>query len=235
MSPERAYIADIRGVREVTLLGSADPGFWGPRLEVEGLVPTLENGRARLILIAGDMRFHGIRFREFSLSVQVEPPRPGMEAAVFLEWAFNSNRFFSWSERVFFHTPYAHGRVEVEAVPPAWVRVQTPDGGLFLARMGPVEAADLPAPADEALDGPAYLPSSPRGVARKGRAFYGRVEGRTFRIPFRPGWDRLEVSDGDASLQVLRDCDFAPDCWVVRPEARHCKSRTLPLNPTGRS
>ena len=68
------YVAELAHVREVSLLGSADLGFWAERLRGEGLTPVEHAGRARVLVVACDSKFFGVRFRELSFSVFVRRP-----------------------------------------------------------------------------------------------------------------------------------------------------------------
>src|SRR5438874_1002571 len=69
------WVAELSGVREVSLLGTADLAFWKEQLMKENLVPAENNGRAQLLIVSADMRFMGVRFREVSFSVLVSPPK----------------------------------------------------------------------------------------------------------------------------------------------------------------
>src|SRR5262245_55741199 len=73
------YVADIAGVREVSLRGSAELGFWQDRLRAPGLTPANLDGAAEILIVAAEMKYAGIRFRELSISVGVcvgeEPPQ----------------------------------------------------------------------------------------------------------------------------------------------------------------
>ena len=57
------YVAELAHVREGSLLGSADFGFWAERLRGEGLTPVEHAGRARVLVVACDSKFFGVRFR----------------------------------------------------------------------------------------------------------------------------------------------------------------------------
>src|SRR5947207_14645228 len=101
------WAADLAHVREVSLRGTADLAFWQDRLAKEELAPAADDGHAHLLIIAADLKFIGVRFREVSFSVLVERRGEGTGSdAAFLVRAFNSCRFFAFSERVFFSTPY---------------------------------------------------------------------------------------------------------------------------------
>lgn len=57
------YVAELAHVREVSLPGSADLGFWAERLRGEGLTPVEHAGRARVLVVACDSKFFGVRVR----------------------------------------------------------------------------------------------------------------------------------------------------------------------------
>ena len=130
------YVAELAHVREVSLLGSADLGFWAERLRGEGLTPVEHAGRARVLVVACDSMFFGVRFRELSFSVFVRRPNAseGSDAA-FLVQAFNSSRFFAWSERTWFSTPYRHGMIDVDVGLPAAMRLGLEGQTIFSAVM----------------------------------------------------------------------------------------------------
>src|SRR3954470_23468112 len=85
------WAAELTHVREVSLLGTADVAFWKDRLLKQGLVPAESDGRAQLLIIAADLKFKRVRFRELSFSVLVSRPEEGTrQDAAFLVRAFNS-------------------------------------------------------------------------------------------------------------------------------------------------
>jgi hypothetical protein len=112
--------AALTGVLELSLVGTVDAAPWRSRLAPERLRPAERDGRARVMIVAAAARTLGVRFRELSFSLLVDN-----DAAVLLQ-AFNSSRFFAWCERVFFSTPYARGRLDVDL---ASIRLE----GLFRA------------------------------------------------------------------------------------------------------
>ena len=103
------YVAALNHVREVSLVGAADFGFWKQRLEKEGLEPQETEGKAQILIVGAEAKFRGIRFRELSFSVMVC-------GGMFLIGAFNSSRFFAFCERVFFSTPYYGADVRISGV-----------------------------------------------------------------------------------------------------------------------
>src|SRR4051812_43520591 len=168
-TPSVKWAAEIAHVREVSLLGTADLGFWKDRLAREELCPAERDGRARVLLIAADLRFMGVRFRELSFSVEVVPPGPG--DAAFLVRAFNSCSFFAFCERMLFSTPYHYGDVQVSAAVPASIRLTEKAQVTFevAMRIDPPGPARAPARAEvEGWDGPVFLPGGRRGNGRQG-------------------------------------------------------------------
>src|SRR5690349_2716741 len=119
------YVAEPTHVREVSLLGTADLAFWNERLAGEDLVPAVKDGKAQLLIIAADLKFLGIRFRELSFSVLASPVEGGARRdGAYLAQAFNTSRWFAFCERAFFAAPYRHGDVGVSASFPPSVRLR---------------------------------------------------------------------------------------------------------------
>lgn len=224
MTKEIQYVAELPHVREVSLVGTADLGFWTDRLRVEGLEPLDCDGRARILVIAADSRFLRLRFQEISFSIVLSSG-----SGAFLAQAFNSRRFFAFCERKFFRTPYAFGRLRVSASLPASVQLTRNDELLFRAEMG-AGAAPLPpgsSPYQAGWEGPVFLPS--RGQARsRGRRFFARIRGAAQTVAFEPSRDVLELrpASGLPTFQDLIDSGFRATHWLVRQDAVHAKSRT---------
>src|SRR5690348_9916827 len=107
MNTSVKWAAQVAHVREVSLLGTADLAFWKDRLLKEDLQPAESDGQAQLLIIAANLKYMGIRFRELSFSVLVSRLEAGVQQdAAYLVRAFNSSRPFAFCERVFFSTPY---------------------------------------------------------------------------------------------------------------------------------
>lgn len=226
MSAEIKWAAELSHVREVTLLGDADLAYWAERLSGEGLAPLACAGRSRVMIIAAEMVFAGIRFREVSVSVRVVAPGGQSGEGAWLVRAFNSFRLFAFCERTFFSTPYEHADVRVSAAPPASVTVRQGGTTAFAAATGAGVASS--APRDGGWEGPVFLPRGRRQPPDGGRAFFARVRGPTRGFPFRPGHDSVmirSVRDGDV-FQELLDSRFTPTGWEVREDAVHAKSKT---------
>jgi len=225
MAPPR-YVAEIAPVREVSLVGAADPDYWRGRLAPEGLAPSIADGSARVLIIAAEMKFKGLRFAECSMSVFVEHAA-GEGEAVFLVQAFNSRRFFAWVERRIFHTPYAHASVQVEAAAAARVAAECAGRPVLLARRA---AAEAPIRTGfETWNGWIHLPAPPSTPESKRRWFHGRVEGEATVFRFITGHVEFRVGDqGDArGFAELARSGFQPVEWIIRPRGFHAKSKTV--------
>ncbi len=220
------FAAELKHVREVTLMGSARFDYWRRRLDPEGLYPTQQNGRAQLLIISADARFHGVRFRELSVSVRVSMTDTGQpESGAFLLSAFNSQRFFALVERLWFATPYRHGAVELSPELPAYVQCVCDAALVFRAQMGE-GGQQSRAPLleqEDGWEGPVFLPSRGR---RRGRVFYAVVRGTTRTYRFDPHQDQLEIHAHDQApiFAELLESDFMAEQWALRLDAVHARS-----------
>lgn len=238
------YIANLKHVKEVTLLGTADLGFWRDRLSEEGLAPIERGGKAQILIIAADMRFRGIRFRELSFSVLASRKDQGSKQdGAFLARAFNSCRWFAFCERWLFSTPYRHGEVQVSPSLPAFIQLARDGEALFRAEMDAETSAAgrRPSRSEEGgWEGPVFLPDRERGRAGRGRLFLARIAGPTLTYPFLPSRDMVTIrpSLGSEILQALADSGFAGKEWAIREDASHSRSKTFawscdPASPAG--
>lgn len=214
------YAADLHNVKEVTLHGTADLSFWETVLHKENLFLYHENGRAVLLLSAIEAKWRGFRFREFVIAVGICLNENGMRLdGYYLPHAFNSSRCLTFSERVFFRTPYFRGNIRLENKLPASIRLQDRTEVLLHARMS------LPgtSPIVEYLEweGPIFLPNN-RGK------FFAVLAGEADIYPFSSETDRFELkpSARHQIFQQLIDSDFAGSVWSLRSNARHARSKT---------
>ena len=218
------YVAEPKHVREVTLTGTSDFGFWSDYLKGEGLTPIRCGDAAQVWIVSAEMVYLGVRFTEVSLSVRTVLTQDGNSEGMRLLHAFTSSRVFAWCERTMFATPYSHGAGRVSVQNPLSVRLDAAGGCVLSAKMSPLARAALRA-GDERWEGPVFLP--PRDAADDGRLFFGRLSGHTVVYPFLSS-DRfeLEPSARGGVLQPLADSRFFPQEWVVRADATHGKSKT---------
>jgi hypothetical protein len=226
------WAAELAHVREVTILGTADLAFWKERLLKEDLVPAESDGQAQLLIVAANAKYMGVRFRELSFSVLVSWSEDAdQHDAAYLIRAFNSCRFFAFSERVLFSTPYYHGDVRVSASFPASIHLVEKGEVIFQAQMGADGSEPGREPSrigEDGWEGPIFLPENRRGKGRQGKWFFARLRGETRAYPFLPAEDSVTIRPSPDSevLQALRDSHFVAKEWVVREDAAHAKSKT---------
>jgi hypothetical protein len=225
------YVAEPTHVREVSLFGTADLGFWKEQLAKENLAPAESAGRAQLLIIAADLKFMGVRFQELSFSVLVAQRDGGIpQHGAFLLRAFNTCRFFAFCERVFFSTPYYYGAVRVSAAFPASMQLAQRGETLFRAEMqaDPTGSREPVRTGEDGWEAPVFLPATRRGKDRPGRLFFARIKGHTRTYPFLPSIDSITItpSRGSEVLQALLDSQFTGQEWAVREDATHAKSKT---------
>ncbi len=214
------YAADLYNVKEVTLHGTADLSFWEAVLRKENLLPYQEAGRAVLLLSAIDAKWRGFKFREFVIAVAVCNIEDGTRLdGYYLPYAFNSSKFLTFSERVFFRSPYFHGNIRLENKLPASIKLQDRTEVLLHARMS------IPGtpPVVEYLEweGPIFLPNN------RGKYFLV-LAGEADLYPFSPETDQFELkpSARHQIFQQLIDSNFVGSVWSLRNKSRHAKSKT---------
>jgi hypothetical protein len=226
------YVANPRHVREVSLFGTADLAFWQNRLKEENLVPAERDGKAQLWIIAADMKFLGVRFRELSFSVLAGHDEQGVRHnGAYLAHAYHSSRLFAHCERTFFSTPYQRGDVRVSVSPSPFIHLVQGGELVFRAEMQAGASApgrDASCSAEDGWKGPVFLPRKRRGRDREGRLFFAKIKGLTQRYPFIDSTDLLSIKPAQNGniLQSLLDSHFAGEEWAIREDATHARSRT---------
>jgi hypothetical protein len=227
MSPPVKYIATIHNVREVILLAAADLGYWEDRLRREHLFPHRVDGKAELMISAMASKWMGVPFRELCVTVAASLREDGSSRdGYFLAAAFNSSRFFSFCERTFFHTPYRHGRINVEAGPRCSFGLC--DGGDFVFQAQMSGKPAKPTTSDELWEGKIFIPDGERQKQSRGNFFFAKLGGHTEVIPFTEMGDVLDLSPlkSHPVAQWLMDCRLQGKEWRVRRNATHARSKT---------
>jgi hypothetical protein len=219
------YIADIKGAREMTLIGAANYEYWQRQLSPEVLVPVKLNNCAEVLLSAVELKWMGVRFRELSVSISVHDANRPSEAGLYLPAAFNTSRVFTFFERNWFHTPYCHAQVDVSTGQP-W-SIQLADEGsviLQVARSGTTP----PNGCHTLFEGPIYLPSRQAGSRRRFEVFFARLAGETQIVPFDAERDSLQMAESARHpiLKMLIESNFTGVQWRVRSNATHARSKT---------
>ncbi|QDU25737.1 hypothetical protein ETAA8_08070 [Anatilimnocola aggregata] len=224
-SPAIKFVAKVEPVKEVTLHGSGDLAFWQDRLAAESLQPLPREGRAQLFISATEARFMGLTFRECIIGIQVVRASHANsgDGAMFLLHAWNSLRAFAWIERNLFNTPYYPGQIVVDPTAPARLQLSESGVEVIAANIGttrqPTEIAE------EAWQGPIYLPTS-NGGAQK--LFIARLSGQTEHFPFHAAEDQflLQPAATCPVIRQLSESHFTPNAWHIRQAAAHAKSKT---------
>ena len=229
------WAAQIEGVGELSLLGSADAPYWRSRFAGTSLEVAEVDGRAQILLIAARLRFAGVSFREVSISVFVSRVlHDRMQTGAFLLQTYNSNRLFAFCERTLFSTPYNYGRVDVAAEIPGAVTVDVGRRCILDLHFAAdsTDGGERPiATGDAGWEGPVFLPGRrPQDDAR--RYFAAKLHGLTHASPFLPDRDRCELLPGptDEAVQSLVDSNFSPRQWSLRANAFHAKSKTYDVD-----
>jgi hypothetical protein len=214
-------------VREISLLGTADLGYWQDALKDESVTLAERDGHAQFLIIAAAAKYMGLRFREVSFSLLIEAYQGTKFPGAYLWQAFNSQCFFAFCERTLFRTPYAHADVRVNCWP-AQIQVNQANQPVFRVENRADNALQSREPLRVGEDGWSG-PVLPRGTRRKkdSRLFFAKVSGNTRVYPFLPSDNLVLKPSQDSDLtQRLIDSHFACKEWIVREDAAHGKSKT---------
>lgn len=211
------YVATIRGVHEVVLVGRADLAAWTRRLAPHGLVPSVCEGAAEITIGTFRSRWMGLQFAEAIVAVTLRHAEPA--DACFLLQGYNTNRFFAFVERARFGTPYRHARLEVRTAGSIGFDLDGGAGHVVQASMGRRRADATPEAS--AFAGRVYLPGAAGGY------FLARLEGTRRHHAFDPAHDALVLPGSAGPLGCLAETDFVPTGWQVGTDALHARSKTM--------
>jgi hypothetical protein len=233
MNPKKIkWSAQLHGVREVSLLGTANLHYWQQRLEEVQLSAIEKDGRAQVLIMAADAKYMGLRFRELSFSVLASSREMGAEVqGAYLVQAFNSRRLFAFCERALFATPYDYGNVHVSTADPSSIQLVLPRGmGFYVEMRSGVGGAPTRQPAhtgEGGWHGPVFLPTHQRR-GREPKLFWARVYGQTESYPFDLDldWYSVQQDPFPAIFASLSESHFTPKEWLIRKNATHAKSKT---------
>lgn len=220
------YVAEIKNVREICLVGSADFEFWAAHLGKMRLSPTNFGGAARVFISAVKLKWMGIGFEELSIAIPIDSPDSSAQS-VYLVSAFSTSRLFAWCERMFFQTPYEHAPITLQAEQPWSFELRDgvlPTIGVRCQQMASAETIE------EDMLVSIFLPTANEGSDRK--LFYAKLSGSIQVAPFAAtgGEFELRTSVQQPAIQLLVDSRFTPIEWRVRPNATHARSKTLTLS-----
>lgn len=209
------YMTVIHPVLEVTLLGNADYAIWQPILQAEGFHP-LHTTTIPVIISGTQARYMGVTFRELSISLGIDDER------FLLIYAFNSNRFFAWTERNLFRTPYYHAKLVVNS---HHIAIHQGKNRLFEATL-PTDA-QIVEQSDEDYQRVICLPKSLRKNANMPHYFHARLAGDTQHYVPHSAHISFVDETSNAILSRLSESQFEIADWSVRIQAHHSKSKTF--------
>jgi hypothetical protein len=226
------YVAEIKNIREICLVGSADFQFWKTHLGQLRLSPTNFAGHARVLISAVKLKWMGIAFEELSIVIPIDPPNSGPPDSgthsLYLVSAFSTSRLLAWCERTFFQTPYEHAQISLQAEQP-W-SFELGDGSLSTIVVQSQRAAPTETIEDD-WSGSIFLPTARQVSNRK--FFCAKLSGPVQVAPFAataaaaPAQFKLQPSHQQPAIGLLVDSHFAPIEWRVRPNATHARSKTF--------
>ena len=232
------WAANLDGVREVSLWGTAEKAYWCDYLASEGLVPDELDGKARIMIVAAEGRFHEPAVSRNQFLSRNRVTGPTVRACRISVTSLQLSQVFAFCERVFFSTPYRQGNVTVSCESQPLAKLSVANNILFHAELGRREQTETHRTTEvaaSAWQGPVYLPAKKQkeaqGKNRKG-VFVARIGGETTTVPFSPKYDVLTI-DADRrspATQMLRASGFAPLYWEIRRSANHAKSKTMTRN-----
>jgi len=217
------YIAEIKNVREICLVGAADLEFWKTHLGQLRLSPTNVAGHARIFISAVKLKWMGIAFEELSIAIAIDPPDSSTHR-IYLVSAFNTSRLLAWCERTFFQTPYEHAQISMQSEQP-WA-FDLRDNSLSTLAVHCRRAAPTATVYDDWTVS-IFLPFTSKSSRRK--FFHAKLTGLVQLAPFAAtaAEFKLQPSSQQPAIQLLVDSHFVPTEWRVRPNATHARSKTF--------
>ncbi len=222
------YAAELTQVREISLRGTADLGYWQEALRDERVSLAEWDGRAHVLIIAAAGEHWGVRFREVCISLVIDGFNGRRVPGIFMLQAFNSQRLFAFCERWFFHTPYAQADVWLNCWP-ALIEVKCSGQTIFRAKNTTgheLQSCEPLRVGKEGWGGPVLLPSR-HDADEDGRLFFAKISGETRVYPYLDS-DNLELKPSD-ELDITRrliESGFVGREWIVREDAKHARSKT---------
>ncbi len=236
------YIATVKNVREIALLGTADLKYWQSQLAQESLqpIPTPDGNHAQILLTTISAKWRGNAFREFAVAIAACPQSSHNSAEgvgestsnehyFFFAAAFNSSRIFTFFERHWFHTPYQCRKdlqLALDATPSFQLGSSPhPDIHAQLASRSPKTI-----PEQIAIDYPCklFIPRKENQRPDQLRYFNILLQGLTTITNYDPTQDQFEIAINTKIpiLNALKESNFQPTQWHLRTNATHARSKT---------
>lgn len=220
------YIAELQAVRELGLVGSADPQWWCEHLEPEGLEPVLEEEAAQVVLTGLTSSYWGIAFVDVSVAIPARSKLDG-RTGYYFPCAANASSLFAFFEKHWFKTPYEHRTdLVAEFGESHRIGIGRGEGAEVFAELG--AGAEESAPREDfAVEVPLFLPTR---RSRDPKRWFGvRLLGNTRFFTFEEGRDRFHLAPSARGPipAILRSSSFQPRTWHLRLDASHARSKTL--------
>lgn len=223
-------IAEINNVKELMLICNADLFIWSDYLKKFNHAPLEFNGKARLLLSISELKYMKIRFKEFIISIFIDDNNMETNTqAFFLLSAYNSNIFFSWSERTFFSTPYHSGQISFDSQKFSKASVTANKNKAIVITNS---MNDFRKPKSEGYDkweGRVYLPGNNRTKGKFNKWFYAGIEGDSKKYDYFHNEDSITFknTESDEIFNCLSDSNISGYEWITRNKAFHTKSGTF--------
>lgn len=223
IEPQNAkFVAEVKDVRELRLIGNANLDFWNEHLEGKSFQAfQADGGYAQITIAATELVWKSFQFNELTISLAIAAQDNSQKQIGYLLLrAFNSNRFFAFCERAFFSTPYYFGVVNLRETAPCAMNAQSNNRNFLKAEMS---SAKRPVTEEnESWEGAIFLPN-----ARREKYFIGKLSGKSKVCPFIET-DLIELQpDAEHDVfELLVNSDFAGKEWRMRSNAFHAKSKT---------
>lgn len=218
--------AEINNVKEMSLFCTADIIPWSGYLKTFGMAPVEINGKAKILFVASEMEFMKIRFREFAISIFVNSFSEN--EAAFLLHAYNSNKFFAWSERKFFSTPYFHAQILFDPESNSGADICTKKNQVISINNSINKNSRVPKfEGFDRWEGKVYLPCDYQKNKSRNKWFYAGVSGETKKYDYSGAEDSIILNnDSNEAFRCLQKSNVTGYEWIIRENAFHSKSKT---------
>lgn len=223
IDPQNAkFVAAVRDVKELRLIGSAALDFWNRQLKDKPFQAFQAGSNcAEITIAATELVWKGFRFNELTISLALAAPDDAQkQIGYLLLYALNSNRFFAFCERTFFLTPYHFGKVNLRETTPCVISAESNNQNVLETAMS--RTTRPMTEENESWEGAIFLPD-----ARSEKYFIGKLSGKSKICPFIET-DRIEMQNdpNDIVFDSLTASGFTGKEWRMRNQAFHAKSKT---------
>jgi len=223
------YIAALKKVNELALVGSADLSWWRDFLASEDIEPVDVDGKAQVLVTGLVSRWMGIPFIDLSVIVAAQGRSGLAERGYYLARGINTSRFLAGVERRCLRLPYRYRgdlHVDLDGTPTILLGGQT--AADLDVEMGLREPSEESQPQQESgYTGALILPNASDRIRH--RWFMVDIRGLTSEYAFDAARDRFEIGSecSDPVIAGLRASRFRGTTWHRRRNATHARSKTF--------